>query len=276
MFALALAAIALAGCPHDSSLGSIAFVRGNTAYSLSLGDCVDRTVGRASRPVPGPQRSPDGRFVADVRAGGTGKTAKETIWITDRRSGAARPVFGETQYYTQIGPGDTPGPIRLLGWSGDDRWVFFTIDPGGSGSIAADGLTLRVVPATGGAVHRLGPMLPYPDYLTWCSGHVVFAGGMDRVAIAHKRLLIAGPPSWRPAPLWNEPTRSFASPTCSPDDRSVAVLSQRSSTDASFFATRHGYGRLMVWRDGRIVGPLASLGHSLGYYGHHDWPVRWQ
>ena len=29
----------------------------------------------------------------------------------------------------------------------------------------------------------------------------------------------------------------------------------------------------MLWRAGRITGPIADLGYSLGYYGHHDW---WQ
>ena len=96
----------------------------------------------------------DGRFAASVRATGKGKTAKQTIWVTDRRTGAAHSVFSETQYYSQIGPGDTPGPIILLRWSGDDRWIFFTVDPGGSGSIAADGLILRVVSVDGGRCGR--------------------------------------------------------------------------------------------------------------------------
>ena len=81
----------------------------------------------------------DGRFAASVRATGTGRTAKQTIWVTDRRSGASHPVFSETEYYTRIGSGDTPGPIILLRWSGDDRWIFFTVDPGGSASIARMG-----------------------------------------------------------------------------------------------------------------------------------------
>ena len=66
------------------------------------------------------------------------------------RDGRSHPVFSETQSYKAVGPGETPGPILLRGWSRDDRWIFFFVVPGASGSIAADGLTLRVVPVNGG------------------------------------------------------------------------------------------------------------------------------
>jgi hypothetical protein len=284
-------------CPRDASLGSAFYVRAGKTHVLSLGDCVDR-LGR--RPAAAPP-------LATVRSSGSGKRAKQTIWVRGRA------IFSETQSYTRIGPGDTPGPIELLG-SGDGRWIFFTIDPGGSGSIAADGLTLRVVSATGGPVHELGVTLPYPDYLAWCGGRLVYTGGGDRVAAHAKRLLVAAPPDWRPRPLWNDRARSFGSVACAPDARSVAVLSQRSSGDASFFSTRwqlwrvaldgsrtlldgpppgwadespvwspdgrsllfvrerRGHGTLQLWR----FGPLASLGYSLGYYGHHAWPIGWR
>jgi Tol biopolymer transport system component len=101
--------------------------------------------------------------------------------------------------------------------------------------------------------------------------------------------------------------------TCAPDDKSVVVQSQTSSSDADFFHThwalwrvgldgsmkrltsppanhadesphfspdgtivyfvrsRHGRGQLYALRDGHVIGPLLSLGYSLGYYGHQDW-----
>jgi hypothetical protein len=318
VLALALATLAVGGCPHGASLGSVAFVRRGREHRLSLADCRERLLGRAPRPSLRTElRSPDGRFRATVRTSGTGKSAKQTIWIADRRTGRSRPVFSETQAYSTIGPRDTPGPIWLIGWSGDDRWIIFTVDPGGSGSIAADGLTLRVVSARGGPVHRLGVALPYRDYRAWCGDRLLFVGGGDRVATHGKRLLAARPPDWRPRTVWNDRSRSFGSLACSPDGRSVAVLSQRSSTNARFFAThwqlwrvglngsrslldrppagwadesprwspdgrslifvreRAGRGTLMLLRGSRVFGPLASLGYSLGYYGHHDWPVRW-
>jgi dipeptidyl aminopeptidase/acylaminoacyl peptidase len=149
------------------------------------------------------------------------------------------------QHYKTTGPGETPGPIVLLRWSGDDRWIFFSVDPGGSGSIAADGLTLRVVPAKGGPVRPLARMLLYRDYTAWCGGRLVFSAGTDRVATHNKRLLAAAAPSWRPRPLVVAPRRAWGSLTCAHDGRSVVVQSQRESNNPSFFATRWS-----LWRVG--------------------------
>jgi Tol biopolymer transport system component len=169
----------------------------------------------------------------------------QTIWVTDRRTGAAHPVFSETQYYTRIGPGDTTGPIILLRWSGDDRWIFFTVDPGSSGSIAADGLILRVVSAAGGPVHEIAWSLASADYMAWCGGKLVLTAGNDRVAVQHKRLLVAAPPGWRAHPLARAPGRAWGSIACAPDGRSVVAQSQLASNNASFFATRW-----QLWRVG--------------------------
>jgi len=310
-------AAARTACPRAAGLGAATFVRAGRVHTVSLATCVDRVVGRAVRPrTARPQlRSPNGRLVATIRSTGSGRSAEQTIWVSDRRTGRSRPVASETQYYRQIGPGDTPGPIVLLRFSGDDRWVFFTIDPGGSGSIAADGLVLRVVSTAGGAVHELGVALAYPDYLAWCRGTLVYVAGGDRVAAHAKRLLAAAPPAWRPRPAWSDPARSFGSVSC--NNGTLAVLSQRSSSDPSFFSTRwqlwrvgpgaarreldappagsadespqwsrdgrsllfvrerNGRGQLMLWRAGRVFGPIGQLGFSPGFYGHHDWAVRW-
>jgi hypothetical protein len=243
-FAVLVVAVPAAGgrqqttCPHDSSLGSVEFTRAGRTQVVSLTTCADRVAGRAAPVAATPVRTPNGRFVVRVRSTGAGRSAKQTIWVKDAMTGRSHPVFSETEYYKQIGPGETPGPIVLLRISNDGRWIFFTIDPGGSGSIAADGLDLRVVSATGGRVSKLGVALPAADYLAPCGGGLVFAGGGDRVAIHAKRLLVARPPLWRPRPLWDDRTLSFGSLACAPDGRSVAVLSQRSSNNAYFFATR--------------------------------------
>jgi hypothetical protein len=47
----------------------------------------------------------------------------------------------------------------------------------------------------------------------------------------------------------------------------------RLGTSLLFVRSRRGVGALELWRGGRVYGPLANLGFSLGYYGHHDW---WQ
>jgi WD40-like Beta Propeller Repeat len=39
-----------------------------------------------------------------------------------------------------------------------------------------------------------------------------------------------------------------------------------------FVRSQHGRGQLYALKGGRVIGPLLSLGYSLGYYGHENWP----
>src|SRR5712691_1367350 len=133
----------------------------------------------------------------------------------------------------------------LLGISGDYNWVFFMIDPGGSGSIAADGLTLRVVSTGHSRAIRIARMLPYADYLTWCGRKLVMTAGSWRVATDRKRLLVASPPNWRPRRLVAMPNRSWGSLACSPGRASLVVQSQTRSDVPNFFATHWA-----LWRVG--------------------------
>jgi hypothetical protein len=66
--------------------------------------------------------------------------------------------------------------------------------------------------------------------------------------------------------LLDAPPAGFAdeSPVWSPDGRSLL-----------FVRERRGIGSLMLLHDGTVFGPLARLGYSLGYYGHHAWPIGW-
>ena len=211
------AAAPRAACPHAP--GSISYVRGGTSHVLSLATCADR-VDEAAPPVT--------RALPGVRTTGA-RAATQRIWVHGRL------VFAHAE----------DGPVVPLKLSDDGRWLFFVVDPYASGSIAADGLDLLVVSTRGGPVHRLGVTLPYPDYLAWCGGTLVYTPGADRIAIHGKRLLAARPPDWRPRSLWDDATRTFASPACEAGGRAVAVLTQRSSTDARFFATRW-----RLWRVG--------------------------
>ena len=206
-------------------------------------------------------------------------------------------------------PAGFPGPIELEGLSPDRRWILYAIDPQGSASIAADGLTLRAVRATGGRSYTVGFGLLYDDYRAWCGNRLVMTAGGDRIAVHAKRLIVTGPPDWRPHRVVPDPAISFGSLVC--DGNGVIVQRQRSSTDANFFHTHwslyrvgldgsttrltsppkgyadespqiagdvvyfvrstHGRGKLYALRDGKLVGPLLSLGYSLGYYGHQEW-----
>jgi dipeptidyl aminopeptidase/acylaminoacyl peptidase len=243
----AVAAAAAFACHPHAGLGSIALTRGRNVHVIDLATCRERV--RRVRPEPThgsrPLRTRDGRWSAVVRSSGKGRTAKQTIWVVDRRTGRSRPVFAETQWYRTIGPGETPGPIELLAWSGDGRWIFFVIDPGGSGSIQADGLTLRAVSREGGRARRIARMLVYASYLTWCGGELVLSAGFDRVATDHKRLLIAAPPAWRTRPLVARAGRAWGAVVCAPQGRAVVVQSQERSDDANFFAVHWS-----LWRVG--------------------------
>ena len=259
---IATAAVTAAfACRPEPGLGSVALARRGALHVVDLSTCRDRIVGPGGRgqvmfgrdgrarliPFRGLWRvtTPDGALSAEVRSSGSGKSAKQTIWITNRRTHRSHPVFSETQWYKTIGPGETPGPIMLLGISSDYRWVFFTIDPGGSGSIAADGLTLRVVSTARGHPFRIARMLVYRDYLTWCGNRLVFTSGIDRVATNRKRLMVASPPRWRPRPLVAAAGRSWGSVACAADGHSLVAQSQKQSSNPSFFATHWA-----LWRVG--------------------------
>jgi dipeptidyl aminopeptidase/acylaminoacyl peptidase len=223
-------------CHPQPGLGSITLQRRGALHVVDLATCRDRV--RPGRlPQPAGLVSPDGRSRATVRA-----TADWwTIVVT--RDGRSRELYRVSRHYHVVS--EDKGPIELLRWSGDGRWLFFVIDPDGSGSIQADGLTLRVISARGGPIVRLPRMLVYPDYLGWCSGRLVFSAGGDRVATDRKRLLVASPPRWNPRPLVPGTRRVWGALVCAPNGRSLVVQGQRQSSNPSFFATHWA-----LWRVG--------------------------
>ena len=279
-----------AGCHPMDGLGTITLRH----RAIDLATCAERRAATA----------PSAASFATVRRTGSGRSARDTIWVGSRPVFSAR-VVGDTYNL------ESPGPIELLGSSGDRRWIFFAIDSGGSASIAADGLVLRVVSASGARAHKLGVMLPYRDYLTWCGGRLVFSAGPGREAMHHKRLMVAAPPNWRAHPLVPGQARAWGSLAC--DGQDVVVQSQPSATFDGFLKTswslwrvrpdgtrtrltrppagfvdetprvsrdrrtimfvrsRQGHGTLYALRDRRLLGPLLSLGFSGGYYGRQTW-----
>src|SRR5207253_8634225 len=100
-----------------------------------------------------------------------------------------------------------------------------------------DGLILRVVSAAGGPMREIAWSLGSADYMAWCGGKLVLTAGKDRVAVEHKRLLVAAPPDWRAHPLAHAPGRAWGSLACAPDRRSVGVPSQPASPPPSFLGT---------------------------------------
>jgi hypothetical protein len=233
--AAAVAAVALS-CPPEPGVDTLTYSRSGRQHALDLATCRDRIL-RPGGGNPRPLISPDGRFVATVVAKRHGNRGTNAILVRNRGTGAARTIYRVPESYRSI-PAGSPGPIVLFRWSGDGRWLFFAIDPQGSASLAADGLLLQVISATGGRPHRIGMTLAYPDYLTWCSGRLVFTGGGDRLATTNKRLLVASPPAWQARPLLETPKRAWGSMACAPDGRSLAAQSQPTSEDYNFSATK--------------------------------------
>jgi len=338
----AVAAAAAFSCRPEPGLGSVALARGGKLHLVDLATCRDRVL--VGRGVQGPVRfveggraieygykrwvvpvkggtprkqgaahglpSPDRRSVADVTVRRLGpKAAVQTIVV--RSGGSTSDIYAVRESYAKI-PGGVPGPVGLVGWSPDARWLFFYIDPMGSQSIAADGLMLQVVPVAGGGPKNVALGL---GKKAWCGNTLVITAGGDRIATTNKRLVVARAPDWRPRLLVRAPGHAWGSLSCAPDGRSVVVQSQRASTDAYFFAThwslwrvaldgttqrltwppphfadesprfsrdgktilfvrsRKGVGKLYALLGGKVVGPLLSLGYQLGYYGSQDW---WQ
>jgi hypothetical protein len=293
-----------APCPHVP--GSASFVRGAHTYLVSLATCAVSAAPAPKHRGTSVVRSQNGHS-ATIRA-----TPSEQTIVVD-----GRPVLQVHENRATV-PGGLPGPLGLVTFSPDGRFLFYFVDPMSSASIAADGLVLRVLNVATGTTRAVTSMLMYSDYWSWCGSTLVLTAGGNRLATANKRLVVARPPDWRPKALWSDPSRAFGSVACSPDGASVAVLSQRAqSRNWNFFATRwqlwrvglggsrtrldsppagyadespawspdggsllfvrerKGKGTLELLRGGRTYGPLAQLGYSLGYYGHHAWSVEW-
>lgn len=304
----AVAAAATLACTPHAGLGRVFYRRGSVSRVIDLATCRDSAAPPFA--TPRPSVSPDRRYVVELRATRASKRGTSSIVVHDRRTHRTRVAFSVRESFSRA-PAGMPGPVVFFGWSGDGKWLFFAIDPQGSASLMADGLDMRVVSAAGGPVHDLGMRLAYRSYLAWCGGRLVYTAGGDRIATTHKILVAASPPDWRPKQLVHAPTHSWGSLACAPDGRSVVVQSQRASSDAGFFHTqwalwrvgldgkrtqltsppadfadeaprqrgdtvlfvrsRKGRGSLYALRNGTLLGPFASLGYGLGYYGHNDW-----
>jgi hypothetical protein len=302
-------ALHAARCPGDASLGTVVFARGGFEHTVSLATCTDRVTGKA-RPAPSRSRlrSRSGLVASvSVRRAPNAAFGSQAITVDGRAVHTVREDYRRA-------PAGSPGPLLLVGWSPDSRWLLFAVDPFGSASLAADGLELRALRVADGRVVPVGRTLLNSDYSTWCGTSLVLTAGGNRLATTGKRLVVATGPAWSPKPLWRDPARAFGSVACAPDGGSVAVLSQpANATDYEFFHTRWqlwqvgldgsrrlldappkgwadesprwsrdgrvllfvreraGYGWLMLRRGGQTTGPIASLGYSLGYYGHHSW-----
>jgi hypothetical protein len=251
--------VALAfGCPHDASLGNVAFDRGRYAYAMSLGDCRERVTGKAAtRSSRVLSRSPDGRYAVTVSSLHSASLAADGLPLGVRRVGSSRtyrlgmalayPDYrtwcGDALVFTAGGDRIATHNKRLLvarapSWRPRALWAA----PGrafGSVACAPDGKSVVVLSQRDSNDANFF----HTKWELW------------RVRLDGTRTLLDRPPS----------RSADESPSWSRDGKSLLFVRERG-----------GRGRLWLWRGGRTFGPLANLGYSLGYYGHHDWPVSWR
>ena len=209
----------------------------------------------------------------------------EEVWI--RRAGSLRRVAGPLAGERRPMVAAVTRDRRALWWS----WA--------SASTAADGTRLYA-----NRVH-VADSLPYPDYVSVCGSHLAVAAGHDRYAMHGKRILFDG------RDVSRDPSRSWVSPSCSSDGRTLVAAASTNTTplrigrerrsiwqllptrrrlttppagstdefprllrDGSvlFVRTeRNGLGTVELLRGGKLTA-LGSAGRAANYYGHYDWP----
>ena len=206
--------------------------------------------------------SPDGKRLAVDRSG---------VGVQVLHLRRAKPL-------TVLPVSDPSAVPEVAGWSPDGRWVLYFRGP-----IHEDGGPLDAVPATGGPwVNVEEPVLPYADSFATCGTGVAVSVGSGRELSLGKQIVLNGPPDWRYRYLTSDPSRSWFWPSCSPDDRWLAVTDSYSQEEPPnltvprglwLIATDGSAARLILpgtsfapefprWSsDGRVIMVIAREGH---------------
>jgi hypothetical protein len=132
----------------------------------------------------------------------------------NRDGSEVRPIYSAP-------PGDG---IILAGWSADNSHVLFWLDPDNSASVAADGISLRAVPANGGTAQSLfNEVLVHQEFVKVNSRRkdvLVIAGG-NRDSWTNKRLTLVDPSTGKSNAL-TDSGLAVASAAWSPDGNLIA------------------------------------------------------
>jgi hypothetical protein len=144
------------------------------------------------------------------------------------------------------------------------EWVVFWLRSGRSNSIAADGLPLQVKRLAAGVVGRriVDASLLHQDYVAWCGGNLLVVAGGGRYATKGKHVRIATPPTWESRDLSRDATRSWVSPTCSPDRRWIAAAAGPNRIEARFGQESRSIWRLFTGRSMRRQITFPPAGRS--------------
>ena len=156
--------------------------------------------------------SPRGTRIA---AGAPAQTNTPSLWVVDLAGGRRTLLYRSPTIHV--------GQPVFARWTSDGRWVLFRTDSEDSASIAADGLPLLAVPASGGRAVPLEPNVLSPEqFVVPCGpGRVLVVSGFDRYVSAHKSLELFTEGSWSALNLSADSSRSWYDPSCSPDGSSI-------------------------------------------------------
>jgi len=137
-----------------------------------------------------------------------------------------------------------PGkPVIFAGFSPNGRWLLFWPDALCSSSLAADGMPLKAVLASGGQpVTAVRHTLLFRDFLSWCGGRLIAAAGSSRETQIGSRLVQTGPPAWRQRTI--DPARklSWVSPSCAPSGHTLVAAAGPNNAPVSF-----GHQHRSIW-----------------------------
>jgi N-acetylmuramoyl-L-alanine amidase len=108
--------------------------------------------------------------------------------------------------------------------SRDGQWLLYQTNPGGAGSIGADGMPLWARRVRGGKPILVEPrVLGWPDFVQPCGDGFVVSAGSDRYVSALKHVDVVRPPTWRPLNVSHDARYSWFSAACSPDGKWIAA-----------------------------------------------------
>jgi N-acetylmuramoyl-L-alanine amidase len=136
--------------------------------------------------------------------------------------------------------------------SPDGRWLLYQTNPGGAGSIGADGMPLWARRVSGGTailVERY--VLGWPDFVQPCGDGFVVSAGVDRYVSARKHVDLIRPPSWRPRNVSHDTRYSWYSAACSPDGRWIAATRTVNREEGRFDSAERSIWLLATDRSSR-------------------------
>ena len=289
-------------CPRDPALGTLRFTRGGKNHVVTLATCTDKVAGKAAAwrpPTSFRSRSGldatvktvnlrarhgsatitvDGRAVyrvaehdgtpGPILLAGWSPDSRWLLFAIDPMSSASIMADGLQLSAVQISTGRVVAVADMLFYRDYLSWCGSTLVlTAGDDRTATVSKRLVVASAPGWKPRALwadpkrafGSVACAPDgesvvVLSQPASHDASffhtRWQLWRVSLGGSRALLDTPPA------------------------GFADESPRWSHDGSalLFVREHkGYGQLMLLRNGKTTGPLAELGYSLAYYGHHDW-----